>query len=100
MWQKTCGMSYFRRLIWKNKMRQILILFFLLFTCAQGFCLEGPKLISDYQQNPSDIKWKYLLTKNFEIIFSKLKNKILKFRIGRNSLLYLTPSLSSLLHPV
>lgn len=32
-------------------------------------CLEGPTLIADYQQNPSDIKWKYLLTKNFEIIF-------------------------------
>ena len=50
-------------------MKQIFILFFLFFTFAEGFCLEGPKLISDYQQNPSDIKWKYLLTKNFEIIF-------------------------------
>jgi hypothetical protein len=61
-------------------MRQILILFFLLFTCAQGFCLEGPKLISDYQQNPSDIKWKYLLTKNFDK-FNNLVNKEINLTI-------------------
>jgi hypothetical protein len=50
-------------------MKYIYLLFLIFFINLESFCLEGPKIVPDFEQNPTGIKWKYLLTENFEIIF-------------------------------
>ncbi len=48
---------------------RLLVILLLLIKSSLIYSIEGPKLTSDYQQNPSEINWKYILTEHFHIIF-------------------------------
>lgn len=44
-------------------------LLFLATTSLMAAVIEGPAVDIDYQQNPSELKWRHIVTKHFDIIF-------------------------------
>lgn len=45
------------------------LFFFLFITQAFAQIIDAPPVTVDYQQNPSDIEWRHIVTENFDIIF-------------------------------
>ncbi len=51
-------------------MKCFVISFFLLLTFGiKASVIDAPEMPADFQQNPSDIEWKHIVTDNFDIIF-------------------------------
>lgn len=51
------------------------LFFFLTLTSTDAAVVEAPELNNDFQQNPSSIEWKHIVTKNFDIIFPETIEK-------------------------
>ena len=50
-------------------MKYVLIIVLLLISYLSQAVIEAPILGIDYQQNPSEMKWKHLTTEHFDVIF-------------------------------
>lgn len=48
---------------------KVLFLIFLLVQFAHATVIEAPLPAYDFQQNPSDMKWRHISTENFDVIF-------------------------------